>query len=382
MTSSPSPLSLIFAAGGSGGHLFPAVAVAEAIRGLHPDASLTLVSSMKAIDATVTAQCGVGWETLAIPARPPGEFRTAPWRTLRDNWRAWREASRLLDTRRPNVIVGCGGFASFPTLLAARRRRIPILLLEQNALPGRVTRWCAPWAETICCAFPQALDHLKSRRAITTGNPVRLTIQFLREAAATLEASTPTLLVLGGSQGAHGINAGVAELARARPQLFAGWNVVHQTGERDRDAIDEAYRTCGVHAEVVAFTSELPRLYGEASLVISRAGATTLAELACARLPSILVPYPQAADDHQRANAKVFAEAGASLVIEQSGPDFPRRLAEALEPLLTDETMRRQLSDAAGRLGRPEAAGNIADRILRLAAGQDPAITTQARSAE
>ena len=371
----------MFAAGGSGGHLFPAIAVAEAIRAAQPDAALTLVSSMKSIDTTIASHAGPGWETLAIPARSPAELRTAPWRTLRDNWRAWREAARLLNAKRPDVVVGCGGFASFPTLVAARRRRTPILLLEQNVIPGRVTRWCAPWAASICCAFPQSLARLKGSHPVATGNPVRQTIQFLRDSSALPETAIPMLLVLGGSQGAHGINAGVAELVRARPHLFEGWRVVHQTGERDRDRIGEAYRAQGIQAEVVAFTSELPRHYSEASLVFSRAGATTLAELACARLPSILVPYPQAADDHQRANANVFAEAGASLVVEQNGPDFPRRLAEALQPLLTDSAARRKLSDAAGTLGRPEAARTVAERILRLAAsGEDPSFS-QAPSA-
>jgi len=360
----------VFAAGGSGGHLFPAIAVAEEILSQRPDASITLLTSTKTIDATIAAAQQTAWETISIPARSPGEWRTAPWPMLRDNWRAWRAAGEVLETRKPSVVVGCGGFASFPTLLAARARRIPIVLLEQNAIPGRVTRWWARRAARVCCAFEQCLDHLPRTKAAATGNPVRKSIQRLHRRAASEVSARRTLLVLGGSQGAQGINAAMLEISSARPELFRGWRVVHQTGDRDRAAAEETYRASGLDAEIIAFSPDIPRTYAEAGLVVSRGGATTLAELACAGLPSILVPYPQAADDHQRANASIFVEAGASVVVDQIQDVFAERLEQALLVLLSDAARRGAMSEAAAKLGRPDASRTVADLILELATTQ------------
>lgn len=361
------PLSILFAAGGSGGHLFPAIAVAEELSSRNADVVLALVTSDKPIDQIVT--CGVQWERVVLPVRPPSSLRRSPWQFLRRNWQAWREALRMIDVRRPAVVVGCGGFASVPLLLAARSRRVPIVLLEQNAFPGRVTRWLGRAARVICCSDPASLAHLPSRKVslIQTGNPVRREITALADRTPDEVAAGRTLLILGGSQGSHALNKALMEMVEASSGTLHGWNIVHQTGEKDRVLTEEAYKAAGVQADVQAFASDMAPLYRKAALAVTRAGGTTLAELACAGVPSILVPYPQAADDHQRANAETFRVAGGSVVVEQRRPDFSKALAAEIQSLLVNEPGRRRMSAAVRQLAAPKAAVAVADIILQVA---------------
>ena len=276
---------------------------------------------------------------------------------------------RTRDEKRPAVVVGCGGFASVPVLLAARSRRIPIVLLEQNAIPGRVTRWRGRRAQSVCCTDPASLEPLRRKGvpAILTGNPVRRGIAALARRTPDEVAVARTILVLGGSQGAHAVNRAMIDFATSSADLLRGWSVVHQTGDRDRDAVAEVYRASGVTAEVGAFFGELADYYARAGLAVSRAGATTLAELSCAGIPSILIPYPQAAGDHQRANARTVSQTEGGIAVEEAGGDFPHRFAAELKRLLQDEERRRTMSKGMRQLAAPEAARVVADVILRAA---------------
>jgi UDP-N-acetylglucosamine--N-acetylmuramyl-(pentapeptide) pyrophosphoryl-undecaprenol N-acetylglucosamine transferase len=331
--------SVVFAAGGSGGHIFPAVALAEELKAADPSVQITLVTSAKEVDQSIAG--GLEWKHVTVPAISPGEWRRHPWRVLRDNWRAWRMATRLLHETSASVVVGSGGFASMPVLFAARRAGIPIVLLEQNAIPGRVTRWAAGWAKSICCAFEEATAALsRNGNAVTTGNPVRRSIREAREISRP-KTVRPTLVVLGGSQGSHAINSALKQIATSDPQMFTGWTVIHQTGVTDQQSVEEAYRKAGVTAEVQAFIPDLASVYERATLAVSRAGGTTLAELACVGVPALLVPYPFAADDHQRANARWFEKSGAARVVDQSGASpIEERLRTELAAWMQDETLR------------------------------------------
>lgn len=360
------PLSILFAAGGSGGHLFPAIAVAEELSSRDPEIKLALVTSDKPIDQVVTR--GAAWESFVLPVVPPAGMRKSPGRFLRGNWRAWREARRIVEARRPAVVIGCGGFASVPLLLAARSRRVPIILLEQNAIPGRVTRWLSRSALTVCCTDPASINHLpRNRSPLLTGNPVRREISALVNRLPQEVAGGRTLLILGGSQGSHALNQALVELAAADPQMFRGWDIVHQTGEQDRLMVKNAYEAVGLRADVQTFAADMAAIYRKAAVVVTRAGATTLAELACAGIPSVLVPYPQAADDHQRANAETFRAAGGSVVVEQQQAAFSTALAIELRSLLSEETRRRTMSTAIRQLAAPDAARRVADVILQAA---------------
>ena len=224
---------------------------------------------------------------------------------------AWNIVSR----RRPQLVIGVGGYSSGPVVLVAALRRIPTLLLEQNAVPGFTNRRLAPFVSAAAVTFESTLSYF-GRRGFVTGNPVRP--EFFDHAPAAPPDGPPRVLIFGGSQGAHAINMAMVEAA---PRLAAhpgGLAVTHQTGERDLERVRDGYRRAGLAARVEPFLFAMDREMKAADLVICRAGATTLAELTAAGTPAVLVPLPTAADDHQRKNAEVLAAAGAAELLEQS----------------------------------------------------------------
>jgi UDP-N-acetylglucosamine--N-acetylmuramyl-(pentapeptide) pyrophosphoryl-undecaprenol N-acetylglucosamine transferase len=342
--------------------LVPGLAVADALLRREPDARVVFVGSERPIERQILAVSG--YEHVALPIEPPRAAFRRPLRFARGLWRSLTAARRLFLETEPAAVVGLGGFASVVPLLTAARRGVPMVLLEQNAIPGRATRRFAAKASCVCVSFEQTRQHLPgAATGHVTGNPVRADIAALAERHDE-PVGEPTLLVLGGSQGASGVNAAVvAAVERLRPEL-SSWRVVHQTGERDEAGARESYARCGQPATVAAFLSPMGPHYAAATLIVSRAGATTLAEVACAGTPSVLVPYPHAADDHQRANARVFADAGAARIVEQSPDAAAARLVEELRPLLSDRSARDTMRRAMHTLARPDAAADVVERVL------------------
>jgi UDP-N-acetylglucosamine--N-acetylmuramyl-(pentapeptide) pyrophosphoryl-undecaprenol N-acetylglucosamine transferase len=276
---------------------------------------------------------------------------------------AWRVISR----RRPDVVIGVGGFASGPVLALASTRGLPTLLLEQNAVPGLTNRLLAPLVRAAAVNFQEALRYFP-KTGFVAGNPVRP--EFLSETEANDGHDGPRhaakVLIVGGSQGAHAINLAMVEAA---PRLAAAGQrvaITHQTGERDVAVVRAAYERAGLVARVEAFLYEVHREMTAADLVICRAGATTLAEVSASGRPSILVPLPTATDDHQRRNAVVFDSAGAAKVIDERVLDG-ERLANAITELVGDRPQRQRMARAARALARPDAAERIADRVEELA---------------
>ena len=274
------------------------------------------------------------------------------------------DAWRVISSRRPDVVVGVGGFASGPVLLLASLRGYPTMLLEQNALPGVTNRLLARFVRAAAVAFDEALRFFP-RVGMVTGNPVRPEFFAAREGQDG-SATAPRevrVLIFGGSQGAHAINVAMVEAA---PRLAAaGLAVTHQTGERDLEMVREGYRRAGVDARVEPFLYEMDREMTAAAIVICRAGATTLSELAAAGRAAILVPLPTAADDHQRKNAEVVARSGGALVIEErelSGST----LGDAVLAIAGDSERRSRMAAAARTLARPDAASRIADKVWEL----------------
>lgn len=361
------PETFLFAGGGTGGHLFPGLAVAEELRERRPGCRIVFVGSERPIEAEILAQAGE--EHVPLPIRSSADLKSRPWRFFVDNLTAVRAAGRLLREHRPRAVLGLGGFASFPLLLQAQWQGVPMLLLEQNAIPGRVTRWQARQARAVCLTFPESAQRLRGAACQDTGNPVRQSIARLAQSQGELEGRV--LLVLGGSQGAESLNQAVCSWVAAHRELLAGWTIWHQTGPRQQAEIAAEYARLGIPAEVSPFWTDLPERYAAAGLVISRAGATTIAELLCAGKPMVLLPYPHAADDHQRANAASLVQAGAAEVVEHAtdAEDTVRRLAAVLTPLLGDPDRRRRLADAARALARPNAAQTVVDLLL-AGAGQ------------
>jgi UDP-N-acetylglucosamine--N-acetylmuramyl-(pentapeptide) pyrophosphoryl-undecaprenol N-acetylglucosamine transferase len=354
-------VSLLIAGGGTGGHLFPGVAVARELMARVPGATVTFVGTAAGIEARVIPREGLTLETI----RSAGLKGKSPVALLRglsllplSAWDAWRVISR----RRPSVVIGVGGYSSGPVVALAALRGVPTLLMEQNATPGLTNRMLSRLVRAAAVTYDESLATFGSK-AFVAGNPVRP--EFFSTAAVAPEAGGRTrLLVFGGSQGAHAINVAMAEAASrlARSPL----HVTHQTGERDLGMVREAYAAAGLEARVEPFLYEMHHEMRAADVIVCRAGATTLAELTAAGRASILVPLPTATDDHQRKNAQALGRQGAARVVEQRDLNGAR-LADEILGLASDGGARQQMAAAARGMARPDAARVIVDRVLALA---------------
>lgn len=346
--------------------MFPGIAVARELRNRDGRSRVLFVGSTRSIESAIVEEQGL--EHRMLPVEPLTTLKRNPFRFVLQNWRASRQAHRLLRSLQPTAVVGLGGFASAPIVWAASRQRIPVILLEQNVIPGRTTRWLSRFAKHVCVTFAETAARLpRAQSVIVTGNAVRAAIAVLHtlDPISNENSSKPELLILGGSQGADSLNDAVLEAIRQNPELKSSWTFVHQTGPRQVDDVRKTYQELGCSAEVEAFFHDMPKRYSTASLVISRAGATTLAELACAGVAMILLPYPHAADDHQRENALVFVNHGAAVIVEHAATpeSTASNLAQVLQQLVSDQEKRRSMGLAAKQLAHPDAAQKIADVI-------------------
>jgi UDP-N-acetylglucosamine--N-acetylmuramyl-(pentapeptide) pyrophosphoryl-undecaprenol N-acetylglucosamine transferase len=360
------PLSIVIAGGGTGGHLYPGIAVARELLKREPAAVVTFAGTARGIETRVVPREGFALDLL----RSAGLKGTSPAARARglallplggiDAW-------RILSRRRPDLVIGVGGYSSGPVVLAAALRGIPTMVLEQNAVPGLTNRMLAKVVSAAAVNFESTASFF-GRRAFVAGNPIRQ--EFFGTSAsggATGGGSggmPPRVLIFGGSQGAHAINMAMVEAA---PRLaHSGIAFTHQTGERDLERVRDGYRQAGISARVEPFLYEMDREMKNADVIVCRAGATTLAELTAAGKPSVLVPLPTAADDHQRRNAEVLERAGAAEVIEQSDVSGGA-LAGRILALVADPGRRQRMATAALILARPDAARLIVDRALELA---------------
>lgn len=360
----------LFAGGGTGGHLTPGLAVAARLQEVSGNCRIVFVGSSRPIERQMVE--AAGYEHVELPVESTDTLRRNPLGFLWRNWRAYRQAGVMLRTEAARGVVGLGGFASVPLVLAATRRRVPTLMLEQNTIPGRANRFLCRGVGAVCLAFPQGQARLSARcRAVVTGNPVRAEIAAL--AANTdlpLTDGRPTILVLGGSQGAAGLNDAVRQMLVDSPQRWSGVRIVHQTGAAQHASLREFYARSGIEHVVEPFFAGMADRYREATLAVSRAGATTLAELACAGLPAVLVPYPHAADNHQFHNAEQYRQAGgAEIVLQRADPsETAAELARVSGGLLDDRLQLAAHGRAMRLLARPDAARNVVDVLQTLTA--------------
>lgn len=354
---------MLIAGGGTGGHLYPGVAVAREIHRRDPGVSVTFVGTAQGIEARVIPREGFPFETIRS-AGLKGKSLASLMRGLlllpASAWDAWR----VLSSQRPSVVIGVGGYSSGPVVGLAALRGIPTLLMEQNAAPGLTNRLLARVVRAAAVTYPDSLAHFGGR-GFVSGNPVRPEFLVPDREHRTDDDGRVRVLVFGGSQGAHAINAAMADGAR---HLAASGGVVitHQTGERDLEMVRSAYRQAGLDARVEPFLYEMHREMRQADVVVCRAGATTIAELQAAGRAAVLVPLPTATDDHQRRNAQALVEAGAARMIEQAALSG-ERLAREIVALVGAPEERARLAVAARRMARPDAAGAIVDRVWQLA---------------
>ena len=351
--------TLLVMAGGTGGHIFPGIAVAEALRAR--GWRIVWLGNPDGMEARIVP--AHGYETVWVrfgALRGKGLVRKLmlPVNLLSGFWQAVRALRRV----RPDVVLGMGGYITFPGGMMAALLGRPLVLHEQNSVAGLANRVLARVADRVLSGFPAVLE-----RAEWIGNPVRADIAALPEPAERYAGRSGPLrvLVVGGSLGAAALNAAVPQaLARLAPEQRPV--VVHQAGERQLDALREAYAKAGVEAEQRAFIDDMAAAYGAADLVICRAGALTVAELAAAGVASLLVPFPHAVDDHQTGNARFLAARGAAYLLPQ--PELtPERLAGILVSL--DRGRLLQMAEHARALARPQAAAQVAEVCATLAGG-------------
>jgi UDP-N-acetylglucosamine--N-acetylmuramyl-(pentapeptide) pyrophosphoryl-undecaprenol N-acetylglucosamine transferase len=359
-------MSLLIAGGGTGGHLYPGIAVARELMSRVPGSRVTFVGTAAGIEARVVPREGFELE-LIRSAGLKGKSLESVARGVGLLPMSGLDAWQVLTRRQPSVVVGVGGYSSGPVVALAAARGIPTLLMEQNAVPGLTNRLLARLVDAAAVTYDDALSFFGAK-AFVSGNPVRP--EFFDGEGRDEERGVPPgaarVLIFGGSQGAHAINMAMVEaalrLAAEAPRLA----ITHQTGERDLEMVRDGYRRAGLEARVEPFLYSMDREMRAADVVVSRAGATTLAELTAAGRPSILVPLPTATDDHQRKNAEALVKHGAAQMIEQRELSGDRMAAEILG-LARDAARRSAMSDAARLLARPDAARVIVERIVDLA---------------
>jgi UDP-N-acetylglucosamine--N-acetylmuramyl-(pentapeptide) pyrophosphoryl-undecaprenol N-acetylglucosamine transferase len=370
----PPPLRVVVAGGGTGGHLFPGIAVAEEIRSRDPRHSVRFISRGNEFERSALARAGFSLETIAVEGlKGRGLWNQA--RALGRLPRAVAQSAGRLREFRPNLVIGLGSYSAGPVVLAAWLLRIPIALCEQNTLPGITNRLLARLADRIFTAFERTEGGFDPGKTLWTGNPLRREIVEAASGEATQPMAVPsgpqrpfTVLVLGGSQGAHRVNTAVIEaldhLADRRRCFF-----VHQTGPADEAMAAASYARAEAAARVQAFFTDMAVQYRRADLVIGRAGATTVAEITAMGRAAVFIPFPFAADDHQRLNARRLVEAGAAEMIDERELTGAR-LAARIDFYASRPEALAKLARQAARFGKPDATRQIVDECCRLVAGR------------
>jgi UDP-N-acetylglucosamine--N-acetylmuramyl-(pentapeptide) pyrophosphoryl-undecaprenol N-acetylglucosamine transferase len=359
-------LSLLIAGGGTGGHLYPGIAVARELLARRPDARVTFVGTAAGLEARVVPREGFDLD-LIRSAGLKGKSAGALARGVALLPLSAVDAWRVLSRRAPSVVIGVGGYSSGPVVLLAALRGVPTLLMEQNAVPGLTNRLLSPVVSAAAVTYHEA-GRVFGPKAFLSGNPVRPEF-FVAGDGHDGPGGPPgaaRVLVFGGSQGAHAINVAMVEAAPRLAAAAARVAITHQTGERDVEMVRDGYRRGGLEARVEPFLFAMDREMRAADVIVCRAGATTLAELTAAGRASILVPLPTATDDHQRKNAQALVAQGAATMMDERELTGDRLAAEILT-LAADAPRRGDLGAAARRLARPDAARVIVDKVLALA---------------
>jgi UDP-N-acetylglucosamine--N-acetylmuramyl-(pentapeptide) pyrophosphoryl-undecaprenol N-acetylglucosamine transferase len=356
-------MRIAIACGGTGGHLFPGLAVAEELR--HRGHDTLLLVSPKQIDAIALKETkepshalpGIGW---------PGIFTPRLFTFGTSLWQSWKECGEVYRQFQPTAVVGMGGFTSAVPLLLGRRLQLPTFIHESNAIPGRVTKLIAPLVNKTLLGFESCANYLRRAHCVVTGTPVRRGLARIDRAVAAekfgLNPALPIVFIMGGSQGAHGINQLVLKALPLWHNSRDEVQFIHLAGQADANIAEINFRRQRLTAVVRAFSTEMDHFYSLADVVISRSGAASLTELSHYSLPSLLVPYPAAADDHQTYNAKIFQRAGAARILPEN-KTTPEDLFANVSEILTNEPVRRSMAEAAGKLAGEDAARRVAEEI-------------------
>lgn len=356
-------MKVMIAGGGTGGHLFPGIALAEEVVTRHPKNEVIFVGTERGLEARIVPAAGYPLETIRVRGLKGmglAKFLIGIFALPLSFIESWK----LLRKHRPDVVVGVGGYASGPVVLTAWLLGVPTAVQEQNALPGITNRILGHFARASFISFEEARRFFPAARTYLIGNPIRKALMdnYLR---STVAHDRFTVLVFGGSLGAKGLNTRMLDALDHLGDLKDVIHFVHQTGKKDLEVVRSGYAQRGFSAEVVEFIEDMSGAYARAELVICRAGATTLAELTVCKKASILIPFPYATDDHQAVNASAMVAAGAALMFREQDLNGAV-LAEHIRQLKAEPERLRKMEKMAGLLGRPEAAKELADVCVQL----------------
>jgi len=354
----------IIAGGGTGGHLFPGIAIARELESRF-ESKILFVVGRKKMEAEILSSYGYrvssiqveglkgrGWKNgLAVLVKLPG---------------ALFQSMTIIRGFSPSLVLGVGGYSSGPMCLAARFKGIPTAIHEQNSFPGLTNRLLSRVVECVLISFEESRAHLGGNNIFLTGNPVRQELFKSYDTGSQVQASKDfTVLIVGGSQGARAINEAFAEALVYLKKEGRDLKVIHQTGEIDYDRVVEDYRERGLKGEIAPFIKDMSRAYHRAHMVISRAGATTISELAALGKPSILIPYPYAANQHQEVNGRSLVQAGGAVMILQKNMTG-ETLAQAIGRYMDDRSTLDTMGENARRVGRRDAAKTIVDQLAGI----------------
>jgi UDP-N-acetylglucosamine--N-acetylmuramyl-(pentapeptide) pyrophosphoryl-undecaprenol N-acetylglucosamine transferase len=363
----PSPLSVIIAGGGTGGHVYPGIAIAEEFKRRNADTKVLFVGTERGLETKVVPREGFELELIEVAALKRVGFLTK----IRSLWmlpRTFLAVRKLIQRVAPDVVIGVGGYASGPVVLMAAWMGVPTMVAEQNALPGFTNRVLARFVRAAAISFEEAREFFGDKAEIT-GNPVRAEFFALADQPESAHRAVH-VLITGGSQGARAVNNAVIAalpMLTGEKQRSEGVRLTftHQTGESDYDRVRAVYLENGIKADVKPFMDRIVDEFACADLIICRAGATTVAELAAAGKPAILIPFPFAADDHQRKNAEAFENAGAGQMILQAELT-PERLVKELLWLARSPQQLKRMAEASRRLAHPNAAAQVVDLAMKI----------------
>jgi UDP-N-acetylglucosamine--N-acetylmuramyl-(pentapeptide) pyrophosphoryl-undecaprenol N-acetylglucosamine transferase len=355
-------MRIIIAGGGTGGHVIPALAIAQQLKQQF-GAEVLFIGTARGIETRLVPQAGFPLELIQVGALKNVSLMTRA-KTMFDLPRAIAASSRMLTDFDPEVVIGVGGYASGPAMVAAIRRRLPTLAFEPNVVPGFANRMIARWVSAAAVHFEETCRYFPHCRV--TGVPVRAAFFSIPQKTD----GPPTLLVFGGSQGARAINQAMIESLPGLRAKVPGIHIIHQTGQRDYEHVLAAYQQSGISGEVHKFIDDMPGTFARADLLVCRSGASTVGEITAAGKPAIFVPFPAAADDHQNVNARALERAGAAIVVEESNLGAAY-LVDTIAALIGDARRLGSMSAAAKSLAHPKAVEEIAEMVAQLAGPMD-----------
>jgi UDP-N-acetylglucosamine--N-acetylmuramyl-(pentapeptide) pyrophosphoryl-undecaprenol N-acetylglucosamine transferase len=367
-----SDTTIIFAGGGTGGHLFPGIAVAEALRDIAPHFKPLFLCTTRPIDKTILEPSGFEW--IAQPIVPPRNSIGG----LLKFWKSWRETKdqikKLLKDRKAAAVIGLGGYAAGVAVKRAAQRKIPTIIINPDVIPGKANQYLMKYSRAMCCQFAQSSEWISAdqrSKIRVTGCPIRRDIlnRPSRDEAVKrleLDPNLRTLVVTGASLGARTVNEAMTTLAGSISLI--GWQILHLSGKDHAEIVRKEYLEKNVSARVIDFTPNMADVWAVADLALSRSGASSCAELTACAVPSILMPYPFHRDLHQRANATALADGEAAVLMddEKDRKKNAEKLRPILESLLTDPSRREKMSESARRLGHPDAAEAVAKVVMEI----------------